>query len=645
VRTLLHVAARTLVERRLVLVAAGVAALLPLLAPLLPWTDRSDPSDARAAAALVIGAGLAFVVAVQFGTTCMARDLRERRTSFFLARPLPAASLWAGRILAGLLLSGATLLVVWLPPTLLDRTPSRSVLPAPAVTAALVAVLLVTIALSHAVAVMLSSRYPWLAIDVAALLSCTAAGAWLVRTIWATGAHNVSATATRCLVGAVVVSVLAAGFAQVVSGRCDARRGHRALSLTLWSSVAAALLALSAYAVFLTHPTPASLKRITSSHVTASDRHLVFSGESACRGDFSAEFMMDLGTGRFVRVKDAYRVVVSSAGTTAVWLEDLPGPGERSAQIMRCNLAGDLVVEATPLVVASGVSGKLALAPSGKRVAIQSEGLLAIHELTSGALVRSVRLPGGALWADIDFVSDSLVRVMQQVGGPDPGKAPRVVFALDLDRSTFVETGRLPASSAVAVGPWLKDARLILITIAGDSADRRLAVADAWTGATVAELGPLQRDPATYWRGSPVAPLSDGRYAVLESTPAASWIRVYESDWRPGRRLELGGLSVLGAGAEVEPGLLALAVWYRPGTQPGGWSSGGGCALLDLSTGAVTPVAEAARPLVADTWSTRERIVAPGTPAARLAFLPPGVLLQWDSASHRFRPFLGTGRR
>ena len=57
-RGMLAVAQREIVERRMWLVAAAAAGLLPLLAPVLPWVEAGNAADARNLLALVLGVTL-----------------------------------------------------------------------------------------------------------------------------------------------------------------------------------------------------------------------------------------------------------------------------------------------------------------------------------------------------------------------------------------------------------------------------------------------------------------------------------------------------------------------------------------------------------------------------------------------------------
>lgn len=95
-RGLLAVASRELVERRNAFVAAGVAAVLPLLAPILTGTRGGNATELRAVAALTVAVALAAALALGYGAAMISGELKERRLGFFFTRPLSGLAIWVG---------------------------------------------------------------------------------------------------------------------------------------------------------------------------------------------------------------------------------------------------------------------------------------------------------------------------------------------------------------------------------------------------------------------------------------------------------------------------------------------------------------------------------------------------------------------
>ena len=646
-RRALHVTARTLIEHRSVLVAAAVAALLPLLAPLLPWVQRSSPGDARGAAAFVIAAGLALSVALIYGASCLARDLRERRLSFYFSRPLPAASLWAGKMLAGLLLSAAALTIVALPTVLLEP-PKRAGDWPPSVVATVAAVLLAAVALGHALSVMFASRSGWLAVDLTAFVVVATAAGVTMRAIRDTGAADVTTVALWALVGGAAVALLAAGLAQVSQGRTDVRRGHRALSLTLWGVLAGAVTALAAYSVFLTHPTPGSLRSLREIELAPRGSFLVLSGSCAWRGDYRATFLLDAASGTYQRIGTHGGAIGDIAFTAdvarAVWLELERASRLPTARVAMSDLRGRRPsTHLTPIVLALPVGPQVAASPSGDLVALQQERLIAVYEVASGRLLASVRLPDGRLVA-VDFVGAGRLRIEQMVDHENGPGHDRVAYSLDMAGGTLRETGRLASGHALMTHRRLDLDPPVVIVTGGAGGAAAAAARAAWTSAHVADLRTHRAAEGTsaYW-GPRVAFLADGRIAGAEPGASGARLRLYSSDWRPAAVFDLGPFSHVALGAELAPGLVPIVLGTRVSQRAADFSIREECRLLDVSTGAVTPIGAEIRPLASNWWAVYRRAVEPQGTLARLFTTADGSLAAWDPASQRLRTILETG--
>ena len=77
------------------------------LCPLLPWVGAGNAADARSTMALILAATLVSAGALGLGSSMIGPDLGERRLGFYFARPLGAAAIWWGKLVA-------TFLVVFL---------------------------------------------------------------------------------------------------------------------------------------------------------------------------------------------------------------------------------------------------------------------------------------------------------------------------------------------------------------------------------------------------------------------------------------------------------------------------------------------------------------------------------------------------
>ena len=102
-------------DKRMVLVAAFVAGLMPFAAPLLPGVNTADGSSSVFVSAAILALGFGLVLATSLGATAIGRDLGNGRIGFDLARPVSELSVWAGRLLAALGVSAAAMLIVIAP--------------------------------------------------------------------------------------------------------------------------------------------------------------------------------------------------------------------------------------------------------------------------------------------------------------------------------------------------------------------------------------------------------------------------------------------------------------------------------------------------------------------------------------------------
>ena len=120
-RGILAVASRELVERRLVFVAAAVAAVLPFFAPLFPWLRGNDLDELRGVVALTLATTFAAALAMGYGVAMISGELKARRLGFYFSRPLSGLAIWGGKLLAGVVMVWVAPLLVLLPTWLAAR--------------------------------------------------------------------------------------------------------------------------------------------------------------------------------------------------------------------------------------------------------------------------------------------------------------------------------------------------------------------------------------------------------------------------------------------------------------------------------------------------------------------------------------------
>jgi len=253
---------RETAQRRTIWWAALAAGLLPFLLAVLPGTTFSR-AEIRDASALGIAAGFGLLVALVLGASVIGRDLSEGRISFDFTRPVGGLSIWSGRMAAAVVLALGSALVALLPATLagggpvklmavsLGRSSADGMVPVFGVfwsTVLYLLTLLFLVMLAHAGSVMVRSHSLWLLVDLVCCLGFLAVLFLTGRFLYAQGAIMGIVRAAWIALGILLLSLLAAGAAQVCKGRTDLKAGHKIISITLWSLCALGAVSIAGYA-------------------------------------------------------------------------------------------------------------------------------------------------------------------------------------------------------------------------------------------------------------------------------------------------------------------------------------------------------------------------------------------------------------
>jgi hypothetical protein len=243
----LAVAAREIAERKLVFLGAFVAGLLPLGFPLLPIL-RGNSHDARSVAMLLLVATIAVAFPLVFGATILVGDIAQKRLAFYFSRPLPAASIWAGKLLGALLISMGCATLAAAPVFFLEGIDAFSFatggLDAQGLLVLTLPGILLLLLLAHAVASVARLRSAWIVLDFFLAVVFAAAIALSIRSLFLGGfwdLYEMKHSPERLvwwLAAPLIATLLAASCVQVVDGRTDAQRSHGALSATLWALTA-----------------------------------------------------------------------------------------------------------------------------------------------------------------------------------------------------------------------------------------------------------------------------------------------------------------------------------------------------------------------------------------------------------------------
>jgi hypothetical protein len=541
----LAVASREIRERRQVVIVSIAAGLLPLAWSLLPLGRRGGGVDADGLAALLVIA-LPAAVAVALGASVLGRDIAERRLGFYFARPLSGLAIWAGKMGAAVALTLASVAFVAGPSLLVGRLTMLQLFPRLSLILALLA-LVMLIAVVHAAACSWRSRSGLLPWDLAALVLFGGVIAFLAHALLVHGARDTALyVALPSLLVGLVIGTTAAGAAQVVLGRTDTRRGHLALSATLWGAAGVSAVALALFTQWVLAAQPGN---VTESPIRSAFRRpwpikrastgdWFVLGPIGHRAGYAPSFLVNAATGRALALGSEEvlsSILFSADGRRAVWLER----PFQTAVLVNAQLGGSEPVLAR-VAVGSGRLNPLALNDDGTRLLASSATSAVLLNTVTGERVNEVA--GTRIFA-AELRPGSGVRLYRRPLSGSRTQSATNVFASvvsteDWDTSTgeLVERSRIAADTP-ATSLYPRDVR----------GDRMIVEERAWTGTTGATLALYdtstgRRDVRLCDHADSVLGrwLDDGRIAaVCQVKGTTARLALFDAAGRPGPTLEL----------------------------------------------------------------------------------------------------------
>ena len=237
-KTFLAVARREIQEKRFILWAALATAVMPFVVPALRGLHAENAREVRDMTALLLGLGLAAAIAAGMGSSMFAAELGSRKMGFYFSRPISSFAIWAGKIVAGLALVAAALILVLGPSAVSDRDltfPREMPLgDAPLGAASIAGGLVGLLLFANFVSTMMRSR-SW--VGFADLIAALAAG--IAIAVVATRLRRWQYMPPAWLVwiapALVAAALLWASYRGLARGRTDIRAVHANLSAAFWT--------------------------------------------------------------------------------------------------------------------------------------------------------------------------------------------------------------------------------------------------------------------------------------------------------------------------------------------------------------------------------------------------------------------------
>lgn len=624
----LGIARQEVSTRRFLLAAAAALSLLAwALRAVLPpgWSRELGQS-----LALVLFLAFPIAAAIAVGSSLVGRDLAEGRLSFYFSRPLSAGALWAGKFLGGAILVAGAFLCCYLPLALSGGGIGRE-----AVGIWLLA-LVGLMAFAHTISSMYRSGSRLFALDLSLGAMLATVIVVQVRHLGIAGAGHVLLT-TAALpfdLAVAAAAMLAAAAAQLAYGRADARRGHVALSATVWTLALVAVAALALWSRWVLGVTPAEVGDIRHPLLAApSGSALLFKGApERGRAGFSPVFLMDGESGSYVRLAPE-RVTFpafTADGNAAVWVAPAvswwwyvaPDPGLLfpGAEARRAALAVARLGHGAPVVEERALEPPdaelaLALDGDGQRVLVSRRSSVSLVDVASGRLVADAPLSN--IWA-ADFLPGGAVRFYQT-----PRDGPEHAFVV-LDWTP--KDGKRVEKARVPVDP-----RVFLLARRGDLA----VVSTGMRGKAIidAASGTVQRLDSATADSPPVAlVLSSGLVALS----LGEEVRIVTRGGDTVARLPLERGSLACALREPAPGELAVGLWTLAQDRRR-------TVFVDSATGAVRRVEQGLLP-AGVRYGAMDTQPQPGSFASRL-FEDPGGRLVVFEPDGRKREIVGVAAR
>jgi hypothetical protein len=620
-RATLAVASREIAERKLALLGTFLVGLLPLAIPLLPWLGGVQARDVRFGTAQLLSLTITFAFPLVFGATILVSDIAGKRFAFYLSRPLPAVSIWAGKLLAALVISVSGAFLAAIPTLLFDgkRAFAAFDTSGPAATYFLLTTVLLLVG-AHTASSMVRLRSAWIVLDFFLAALFAVAIALSLRSLFLARFWDLNELKHSpewllwWLAAPLIGALLVASYVQVADGRTDSRRSHGALSATLWGLMALLALPLAGLARWVNAATPRDLVGVYGS-IQALPRGTWLSvlGRVRARGSAVAAFLYDTRSGQFIKrpFSEGGDPAFSADGTRAVWLQGNPGFFEwRRTGALRFAALDSKEPAAVVSDVETDVWAQLALSPSGRRLAVLDGNALATYDSSDPAHPRQLMaLRVERASRSIVFVGEDTLRLFPRIFN-----ANRKYIAPEDDE---IEEISLLSKKSLVTGSIERET-LPYLRISADgryfvgTRDKRLTLHDGRTGALRVTLSENLDGPKLRF-------LAGGSMAVAGIAGASARLLFFEGEKEPARSVELGAAASVVLGGEVAPGRVAVALSPFRSNDPRSWPSWK-LSIVEAASGRIISSADGLVPLDLFSW-WRSPVLEPaeaGLPASTL---------------------------
>ncbi|HEY6140332.1 MAG TPA: hypothetical protein VI670_21465 [Thermoanaerobaculia bacterium] len=533
------IAGREVAEKRFVFLAAAAFAAIAAIMPLIPGVH--DGAEAVVITATILATAFAAGLAAILGATIVGRDIAAGRMSFYFARPVGGAAIWFGKLAAAAVLVVVSFAIAMAPalvagPMTVKRIWSGSVVD---VTMVIAVAAVVLFFLAHAIGTMIRSRSALIAADFAAAAIVVGIVWLLVRPLLSGHAIQAILVLGKALAWALLAAAVAAGAWQLIDGRSERRRSHRAFSTAFWALVAVALIAAAVFVGWIVSASPSDLHGRVGAIQAPQGDAAILSGDTVHRFDYRPTFL----GGRHINTvawahfaRDGQRVVTM----------EMISPLSPAREVVTRDAANGWRATPTKIVFRQGVWPAIA-SDDLSRIAAGEQDILTIYDVASSRVLGSFK-PHNAAIRGMFFPTPDVLRVYLASPSLD-------VVEYDVRTRTLQKLGHMESAKPIAglrVSPdgtravivdrdhkaMLCDART-LQPIAPAALSSRFLLDGRLVDVPGRDLGEIAPGKVLVWREGGSTDLYDvsaGKIVARGDGLTPAWFEFWTGDPRPQQR-------------------------------------------------------------------------------------------------------------
>lgn len=452
------VARREVIERRSAFGLALVLGIITTIGPiaLVFFGNGATQSNWRELCsvinfllALLLSLGIAFFS----GVSLFGRDLSEKRIGFYFSRPIPALTLWIGKILAGWTLIIGSFLVTLAPAFLVGANPFKGLLELSRNGQAIL-LLFLLFGIGLVASIAFRSRSRWLVFDLVAIpIILLLAMMGLVK-LYRYEAMSLILNAIIGFGAIASVGMLLASALSTIQGRTNLIQTHRVISLVLCTMLLIGAGSVQVYAQWALSVTPADLVSVYSG-ATIHPNWVVVSGSVAHREGFCPTFLYNISTGHGVPLEipqfDVSRIACSKDGRRCAWISSqrrIPILSGSNLETGTVSLLDTTAGNEQPTIQSDlvfPIESKLIFSPDGNSLVATSRERVEFIDFQSRRITSQLAFPlefqkeGYITVHKATFVSSDILRLYRV----HPKKQGYQIVEFNLATREFKETGFL----------------------------------------------------------------------------------------------------------------------------------------------------------------------------------------------------------